>query len=153
MAAVGLRRRRGAGNLDETWPPPWAPCALSGFRFAGSVSVLDRVQAPFVRHSFEDMSTLFGQGDAGADQMALHGFGHEDLTGAGKITDPLRDADREADDVVRPDLELTGMDAGAHLKADTPCSGCDLCRGAHGPVVASKVARNPSPVVLISRPR
>jgi hypothetical protein len=52
---------------------------------------------------------LLGQGDARADDEALHGLRHGFLSRTGKIADALGDAHGSADHIVGPDLDLTGV--------------------------------------------
>ena len=137
------------GIVCFAWHISLGRCGLSGFRFAVGVSVLDRVQAPFVGHSFEDVVPC---SDVVMPEPTRSAFtASETNTSAGPARSQMRlviltVARRHRRGGPRPHR----VDTGAHLDrcswpAVTISTAARTAR-----VVASKVARNPSPVVLTS---
>ena len=92
--------------------------------------------------------------EAGAGHQVLHGLGDEHLARARLRAHAGADVHRDAGDVVAAQLDLAGVEAGAHLethRADRVAQRrCAQRIARPGP---SKVARKPSPSVFTSRPR
>ena len=106
---------------------------------------------PDVWHALEFVSASVGERDARADHQILDGPRHEDFPGACAPYDTRSDVDGETGDLVAVQFDLTGVNTGPDLDAQTldtvtnrtPAQ--DTARA--GP---SNRARNPSPSVLTS---
>src|SRR6266545_7499610 len=76
-------------------------------------------QAPFARHAFERVQTAIGKGYSGARYEVLDRTGHEHLARLRVGGNACPDVDGDAADVVVAELDLSGVQAGADLDAES----------------------------------
>src|SRR5437867_5664921 len=90
-----------------------------------------RPDLPRTGDALQLMASTIGEVDARADHEILYRTRHEDVSRAGKGTDPSPDVDGDSRDVIGSSLNLTGMHAGAYIQAEWPHGITDRLRGAH----------------------
>ena len=109
-------------------------------------------QSPLAGHALQRAGPEIGEADARADHEVGHGAGHEHAARLGVRHHARGDVHRDARDLSVLELHFPCADPpGRRCRATPPPSISDAHRTARaGP---SKIARKPSPVVAISRPR
>ena len=77
-------------------------------------------------HALEDVRAAVGYGDLRSDELTSDGLGDEHFTWPREIADAFGNRHRETENVVRPDLDLSGVDPRAYVDAQRSCLGHDL---------------------------
>ena len=117
-------------------------------------SALERVEAPLVRHAPQDVGAAVGEAQPRADDQVLDRARGQDLAGAGLVHHPRRRCGRRSPR--RRRRAARTRRCAARCAPPAPATATDSTISAAqrtaraGP---SNVARKPSPLVLISRPR
>ena len=115
--------------------------------------VLGGEEPPRSRYALEVVFAAVLEREAGTSDQISDGAGDEDLIGFSCGGDTSGDMNGETGEVVAAHVALTGVKAHPDVDPHVVCGFGDLPGAANRARGPSKVATNPSPVVLISLPR